>query len=374
MNLDELEANRRTATTQLGAISYVDVGEGPVALFVHGVFTNALFWRDVIGSVSTHRRCVAIDLPAHGQTATDESWDLSLNGLADAVLALCDSIEVDRVDLVANDTGGAVAQIFAATNPDRVRSFVLTNCDTQANTPPPEFAPVVALARRGGLAEAVKRLATDFDLARSPAGFGSGYERPEDLTDEVLRAYTGPLAESDLRASELQRCVAQIEPGPLLAIEPRLKGLHVPTLLVWGPATRSSRSPRASGCATPFLESRVSSSSKAPSCSSQTSAPPTSSPICSATGAQPHKGRFLASSRLIVQPHLTVPQPARHRRVIGRTGGRVTMPSRWTSAPGPRPALGRRRDGATRPRRRCGRAGTLSSVPTRVATSDPCSS
>jgi pimeloyl-ACP methyl ester carboxylesterase len=231
---NELEAHRRTAATELGEISYLDVGQGPMALFVHGVFTNALFWRKVIPAVSSQRRCVAIDLPAHGQTRTTESWDLSLGGLAQALVALCDAIDTGPVDLVANDTGGAVAQIFAATNPQRLRSLTLTNCDTEGNIPPADFAPIVDLARQGGLAEAVKALATDFALARSDAGFGSGYERPQDLPDEVLEAYLGPLAESDLRASELQRCVAQLEPGPLLAIEPLLKELETPTLLVWG--------------------------------------------------------------------------------------------------------------------------------------------
>jgi pimeloyl-ACP methyl ester carboxylesterase len=231
---NELEAYRRSAATELGEISYLDVGEGPTALFVHGVFTNALFWRNVLADTAARRRCIAIDLPAHGQTATTESWDLSLGGLAQALVALCDAIDPGRVDLVANDTGGAVAQIFAATNPQRLRSVTLTNCDTQGNIPPPDFAPVVDLARQGGLAEVVKGLASDLSLARSDAGFGSGYERPEDLPDEVLRAYLAPLAASDLRARELERSVAQLEPGPLLAIEPQLKELETPTLLVWG--------------------------------------------------------------------------------------------------------------------------------------------
>jgi pimeloyl-ACP methyl ester carboxylesterase len=234
VDLSELEAHRRHATTELGEISYLDVGEGPVALFVHGVFTNAVFWRNVIDAIGPDRRSIAIDLPAHGQTRTTESWDLSLDGLAKSLTALCDAIDVDRVDLVANDTGGAVAQIFAATNPHRLRSLTLTNCDTQGNTPPPDFAPVVELARQGGLADAVKSLAADFALARSEAAFGSGYQHPDDLPDEVLHAYLAPLAESDRRAEEFERCVAQIEQGPLLAVEPQLKSLSTPTLLVWG--------------------------------------------------------------------------------------------------------------------------------------------
>jgi pimeloyl-ACP methyl ester carboxylesterase len=233
---NQLEGHRRTAATELGDISYLEYGDGPTALFVHGVFTNAFFWRNVLPAVGTRRRCIAIDLPAHGQTRTTDSWDLSLGGLSQALVALCDGIGADQVDLVANDTGGAVAQIFAATNPQRLRSFTLTNCDTQGNIPPPDFAPIVDLARQGMLADAVKSLATDLTLARSDAGFGSGYERPEELPDEVLHAYLAPLAESDLRARELERCVAQLEPEPLLAVEPQLKELDTPTLLVWGTA------------------------------------------------------------------------------------------------------------------------------------------
>lgn len=234
MDISEFETHRRTAKTSVGDLSYVDVGEGPAAVFVHGVFVNAHLWRNVIAEVQGDRRCIAIDLPAHGHTVSDESSDLSLGGLAAAVLALCDSLGLDQVDLVANDTGGAVSQIFVANHPERVRTFTLTNCDTQGNTPPPNFAPVVDLARQGGLADIVKRLAADLNLARSNAGFALSYERIADLPDEQLLAYLAPLAESDHRARELERCVAQLDDAPLLAIEPLLKILNVPTLLVWG--------------------------------------------------------------------------------------------------------------------------------------------
>jgi len=45
------------------------------------------------------------------------------------------------VDLVANDSGGGVAQIFAARFPQRLRTLTLTNCGTHDNWPPPGFQP-----------------------------------------------------------------------------------------------------------------------------------------------------------------------------------------------------------------------------------------
>ena len=65
------------------------------------------------------------------------------------VAELCDSLGLGQVDLVGNDTGGAVAQIFAAQHPELIRSLTLTNTDTEGNFPPPESVPVVEAARRG---------------------------------------------------------------------------------------------------------------------------------------------------------------------------------------------------------------------------------
>ena len=62
--------------------------------------------------------------------------DLSLNGLAGMLDELCERLALDQVDVVANDTGGAVAQVFAARHPERIRTLTLTNCDVHENSRP----------------------------------------------------------------------------------------------------------------------------------------------------------------------------------------------------------------------------------------------
>ncbi|HYY18679.1 MAG TPA: hypothetical protein VE864_07540, partial [Streptosporangiaceae bacterium] len=69
MQLTELEAHRHSIATRSGEISYIDIDPetpedpetpgrtGPVALFVHGIATNAFLWRNVIGALATQRRC-----------------------------------------------------------------------------------------------------------------------------------------------------------------------------------------------------------------------------------------------------------------------------------------------------------------------------
>ena len=68
-----------------------------------------------------------------------------------------DALEIDQVDLVGNDSGGGIAQIFAALYPERVRSLTLTNCDTHDNWPPEAFKPFLEMAAAGGLRDALER-------------------------------------------------------------------------------------------------------------------------------------------------------------------------------------------------------------------------
>ena len=57
--------------TPSGRISYTEQGAGPVALFVHGVLLNGHLWRHQLADLSDIRRCIAVDLLAHGDTETD---------------------------------------------------------------------------------------------------------------------------------------------------------------------------------------------------------------------------------------------------------------------------------------------------------------
>ncbi len=58
----------QTIETSSGRIAYVEAGSGPVALFVHGVLLNKHLWRHQLTNLSDIRRCIAVDLLAHGDT------------------------------------------------------------------------------------------------------------------------------------------------------------------------------------------------------------------------------------------------------------------------------------------------------------------
>ena len=229
---------RSTARLSRDDVAYVDHGDRdlPAALFVHGVLVNADLWRNVIWDVADARRCIAPDLPAHGGTPVGEgaAADLSLEGLAALLDELCERLGVDQVDVVANDTGGAVAQVFAARFPHRIRTLTLTNCDVHDNFPPDPFKPFVALAEAGELGPMVAAMAGDLAVARSEVGFAQGYAHPETLPDELLVSYLGPFVADQGRG--LERFLTSSTAAELMAVEPLLAQLDVPAQVAWGTA------------------------------------------------------------------------------------------------------------------------------------------
>ena len=233
MQLSVLEAHRHAAATRSGEISYIDIGTGPVALFVHGIATNAYLWRNVIGALAAQRRCIAIDLPMHGQSPVTEGQDLSIAALAAGLDDFCDALGLTGIDLVANDTGGAVAQIFAARHPRRLATLTLTNCDTSDNLPPEAFKPMVELAAAGKLAPSAVAMFADLHAA-GQLSFGSGYEHLDQIDPAVIRSYLEPCIGTMERARHFERLLAALDAADLTAVTPRLRELTVPTLVVWG--------------------------------------------------------------------------------------------------------------------------------------------
>jgi pimeloyl-ACP methyl ester carboxylesterase len=69
---------RKKVATPHGELAYLDVGDGPAAVFVHGLFMSGYRWHRTIDQVKHERRCIAYNLPAHGGSEVSDEQELSL--------------------------------------------------------------------------------------------------------------------------------------------------------------------------------------------------------------------------------------------------------------------------------------------------------
>ena len=177
---------------------------------------------------------MAVDLPLHGQTPAAADQDFSLPGLARFVAGFCDALDLADVNLVANDTGGAIAQVFAAGNPGLLNTLTLTNCEAHNNVPPKALLPGFLLARMGLFARLAPPMVRDVPRARKRV-FGSGYQDvAASLPEELVRAWLEPVLGTPESARQFQRLITSVRARDLLAVEPDLARLQVPTFIVWG--------------------------------------------------------------------------------------------------------------------------------------------
>jgi pimeloyl-ACP methyl ester carboxylesterase len=194
----------------------------------------------VIAELDGERRCVAFDLPLHGHTPAAPGQDFTLPGLARFIAGGCDALGLADIDVVANDTGGAVTQVFAANHPERLHTLTLTNCEAHDNVPPKVLLPAVLLARLGLLAPIARRMTRDIPRGKKRI-YGMGYQDISKLPDDIARVWLEAQGGTPEAARQSQRLLTSLHARDLLAAEPALARLQVPTLIVWGTGDRAFR-------------------------------------------------------------------------------------------------------------------------------------
>jgi haloalkane dehalogenase len=230
------DRERRFAQTAFGRIAHIDRGTGPAALFLHGFPLSSFQWRGAIDRLSSFRRCLAPDLMGLGYTVVAPGQSITPAAQADMIAAFLDRIEIRQVDLIANDSGGAVAQLFVTKYPLRVRTLLLTNCDVETDSPPSAMLPIIEAARAGLYPDLwLEPWLRHKDVARSPTGLGGlCYSDAAHPTDAALDQYLRPLLASAERKALVNRYTLGLTPNPLQGIEPLLRQCTVPTRMVWG--------------------------------------------------------------------------------------------------------------------------------------------
>jgi pimeloyl-ACP methyl ester carboxylesterase len=226
------DAERRFVALPQGRVAYVDRGKGPAALFLHGFPLNGYQWRGALDRLSQHRRCLVPDFLGLGYTEPAAGQNLRAPAQADMIVTLLDRLKISSVDLVANDSGSAVAQLLVARHKERVRSLLLTNGDTEPDCPPQAVQSVIAAAKAGTFANTFAPWIKDKVLCRQPGQLGGDtFTFPDRLRDDTIDMYLKPLVANPERTNAYGRAA---EGNPLAGISAALREVRAPVRILWG--------------------------------------------------------------------------------------------------------------------------------------------
>jgi pimeloyl-ACP methyl ester carboxylesterase len=247
-------ANGSIANLPQGPIRYRDSGEGDPIVFVHGYLVDGRLWEGTAAALAGEFRCIAPDWPLGSQTmAMNPGADLSPPGIAQIIADFLAELDLERVTLVGNDSGGAMSQVLVTRHPERVARLVLTNCDTYEHFPPAPFNLMPPLARVPG---AMTALGLPFRIgALRRAAFAPFAKRP--IPDELSKSWMAPSSTDRGVARALRKVTAGMNKRYTLEAADRLVSSDLPVLFAWAPEDRLFKLSDAERLAAAIPNSRI---------------------------------------------------------------------------------------------------------------------
>src|SRR3954453_17457803 len=216
-------------------VNYVEMGEGPALVFIHGLSGCWQNWLENIPHFARHRRVIALDLPGFGHSPMPAE-KISINGYAKVVDGLLDHLGIDKAAVVGNSMGGFIGAEMAIELSTRVQELVLVSAAGLTTH---------EMHRDSGLA-VMRRI-------ENVLAFGSGWfaSKSDDFATrpglrKVLMAFavahparlSAPLIAEQVRGSGKPGFIDALEALGTYPLLDRLERIECPTLVVWGDKDR----------------------------------------------------------------------------------------------------------------------------------------
>lgn len=107
-------------------LHYLEAGEGPLVILLHGLVETAHQWHLVMEQLSAHFYVIALDQIGFGYSAKP-LLSYRIKTLIDFLDGFCQVLGIQEVALVGAGIGGWVAATFALQYPNRVNHLALVN-------------------------------------------------------------------------------------------------------------------------------------------------------------------------------------------------------------------------------------------------------
>ena len=210
-------------------VHYVDEGEGPTLLMLHGNPTWSFLYRRIIAGLNDRFRCIALDYPGFGLSSAAPGYRFTAVEHSEVVRRFVEQLEMTDVTVMVQDWGGPIGLGAATLDPGRYSSLIIGNTwawpnDTKLAA---RFSSIMGGPKTGDFLVRKMNLFVGQIIPRSM--------KRRSLSDAELGMYKGPFPDEESRIPVQVFPKEIVDARPFLVdVESRLNTImDLPTLLVW---------------------------------------------------------------------------------------------------------------------------------------------
>jgi cis-3-alkyl-4-acyloxetan-2-one decarboxylase len=210
---------------------YIDEGEGPVVLLIHGNPTWSFYYRNLILTLKKNHRVIAPDHLGLGLSDRPQDYEYRLQDHINNLQELLNHLDISRYSLVVHDWGGPIGLGQALENNNQVEKLVILNTAAYTDKNIPKR---IGLCKIPFLGEAMVRRLNAF------AGPAANMAVKKKMSPQIKSGYLHPYSNYEERVA-VAKFVQDIPMNPkhpswetLKNVENNLQKIKAPKLILWG--------------------------------------------------------------------------------------------------------------------------------------------
>jgi haloalkane dehalogenase len=222
-------------------VHYIDEGQGPVFLGLHGNPTWSFLYRHIVSGLKDRFRCIALDYPGFGLSTAPGGYRYTVAEHSRVVEEFVTQLGLEGVTMMVQDWGGPIGLSVAVRHPERFRAFVIGNTfgwPVRGDKTFERFSKLMGSTFPGGLL--VKRL----DLFTNVLVPGGIKRRKLTWAEKDMYKAPHPTARSRIPVHVMPREILAAD-ELLTEVEHGLPRLaDCPALIVWGDRDQAFKEPQ----------------------------------------------------------------------------------------------------------------------------------
>lgn len=211
-------------------IHYLDYGDGPPVLLLHGGGAGSAIWFKQIAGLSKTHRVIAPDHPVFGLSAQEAYESPFVGSLVRYLTVFMDKMELDRADLAGLSMGAQGALVMAIESPERVNRLLVIDSAGLGKSFPmifrlgtiPLIGPLIVRPNRWGQDNYFKTM----EVVRSD--FDSAVEYKQYAYDITLPPEHAAAMRSSLKV------ITNMGGQKVIFTDDELRSIAAETLIIWG--------------------------------------------------------------------------------------------------------------------------------------------